>query len=84
MQRRTVVVLLVGLLLCLTLGLYAPSASAHNSTCCGHGHSGIVIHTHYKHSHWEGSTHFHVYGHYHINHGRHVHDHDQQKVCPGH
>jgi hypothetical protein len=86
MKRRTAILLVVGLLLSLTLSLSAPTASAHNSTYCGHGHDGIIRHTHYWRSFWEGSTHFHVYQHYlkDLSTGRHIYQHDQQRPCPGH
>jgi hypothetical protein len=89
MKRKTVVLLLLGLLLSLTLSLSAPTASAHTSTYCGHGHSGIHFPTrtvtHYSSSFWEGSIHFHRYNHYLIgNLGGHHFTHGQQKVCPGH
>jgi hypothetical protein len=89
MKRKTVVLLLLGLLLSLTLSLSAPTASAHTSTYCGHGHSGYHIPTrtvtHFWYQFWEGSTHFHVGKHYLIgNLGGHHFTHDQQLVCPGH
>jgi hypothetical protein len=88
MKRKTVVLLLLGLLLSLTLSLSAPTASAHTSSCY-HGHVGrhipyFTVH-HYWYSFWEKSWHFHVYKHYLIgNAWEHVFVHDQQKVCPGH
>jgi hypothetical protein len=88
MKRKTVVVLLTGLLLSLTLALYSPSASAHPSTYCGHGHSGVFPnHTHYRYTYWEKSWHYHVYRHYLLTGdplGAHTFIHDQHKVCPGH
>ena len=89
MKRKTVVLLLLGLLLSLTLSLSAPSASAHNSTYCGSGHSGWHVPynnvVHYSSHFWEGSIHFHRYNHYSIgNLGEHSLTHNRQKVCPGH
>jgi hypothetical protein len=85
MKRKIVVFLLVGLLLSLTLSLYSPNASAHTSTYCGHGHSGIFPrHVHYSSSYWEKSWHFHVYTHYVIAPDGHLYDHTAHKVCPGH
>jgi hypothetical protein len=87
MKRTTIVLLMLGLLLSLTLGLSAPSpVSAHTSTYCGHGHNGIITHSHYWRSFWEGSWHFHVYRHYASDPTSvfHAYQHDQQKVCPGH
>ena len=89
MKRKTVVLLLVGLLLSLTLSLSAPSASAHTSTYCYHGHSGLHIPyntvVHYSSSYWEKSWHFHVYNHYSIgNLGEHSFVHRVHKVCQVH
>ena len=87
MKRTTIVLLMLGLLLSLTLGLSASSpASAHYSTYCGHGHDGIRTHTHFWYSHWEGSTHFHVQRHYYVDASgvAHAYVHDQQRPCPGH
>jgi hypothetical protein len=89
MKRKTVVFLLLGLLLSLTLSLSAPSASAHGSSYCGHGHSGwhVPYNTvvHYRSSYWEKSWHFHVYYHYSIgNLGEHSFVHSVHKICQVH
>ena len=89
MRRKTIVFLVIGLLLALTLSLSAPTASAHTSSYCGHGHSGtdypFTVSVHYSSSFWEGSTHFHRYNHYSIGWLReHSYVHSQNKVCPGH
>jgi hypothetical protein len=89
MRRKTIVSLVIGLLLALTLSLSAPSASAHTSSYCYHGHSGsdqpYTNATHYSSSFWEHSWHFHVYKHYLIgNMWEHIYAHTQQKVCQVH
>ena len=89
MKRKTVVLLLLGLLLSLTLSLSAPPASAHTSSYCYHGHSGsdqpYTNATHYSSSFWEHSWHFHVYKHYLIgNMWEHIYAHSNQKVCQVH
>jgi hypothetical protein len=89
MKRKTVVLLLLGLLLSLTLSLSAPSAFAHSTPGCSHTHAGRHIPynfvAHFWYSFWEKSWHFHVYKHYGIgNMWEHYYVHDHQKVCPGH
>lgn len=95
MKRKTIVLLLIGLLLSLTLSLYSSSASAHTSTYCGHGHSGFHIFgnnvTHYAHSHPDPVLFQHIHGYNHYNYtdtpapGTAIHSfrHHIEKYCNG-
>jgi hypothetical protein len=86
MRRKTIVFLVIGLLLSLTLSLSAPTASAHTSTYCGHGHSGNHFVgnevTHYVHVHAENTYHDHGYNHYSIGlFGAHFFQHHAHRRC---
>jgi hypothetical protein len=86
-MKRMVAFLLFGLLLALPLGLglRADTASAHISTYCGHGHSGIFPrHTHYMWDYPSGDPNWatHRYNHYLIHEGIHRLDHYENRGCP--